>query len=129
MKKLFSILFLCSYLVAQDIQAPPAMPSMEQLKNKEKTPSKKKSSNSACESIPPMLHMLPPPLQNSLDKCQIEKFMPTKKEVKRYLKTNKIEYKSIGIKPAKEFIRVYKIELGNGKRLFCNETVTRCLEP
>lgn len=126
MKKTLLLSIFASLIYAQELQMPPSMPMLDMKKQDSKKQTKTKKMNS-CEAIPPMIHMLPPPLQSAVDTCQNEKFMPKKEQVVKYLKKNKIAYKSIEIKPAKDFVRVYNVTLGNGKTLFCNEKVTRCV--
>lgn len=126
MKKTLLLLVSSTYLLANSLQMPPAMPMLNTDVKKETKNQVQATDN--CASIPPMLHLLPPPLQESLDKCIIDKYTPSEKKVKDYLDKNKIKYKDIKITPAKDFIRVYKIDLGNNEAIYCNDKMSKCLK-
>ena len=135
MKKTILILSTATLLFAQNVQMPPMMPPMipsvksdKQNNIKSKDTKKEIKKAGACDMIPPMLHLLPPPLQEALDKCQIEKFFPKEEAVKKYLNNKKIKYEKLTITPVKDFIRVYKIDLGNKNFLYCNGMMTNCLQ-
>ena len=137
MKKLLLLATSIGYLYSHSVQMPPMMPPMIPTSTKStvksvNTTSKKDEKIAkkagACDMIPPMLHLLPPPLQEALDKCQIEKFFPKEEAVKKYLNNKKIKYEKLTITPVKDFIRVYKIDLGNKNFLYCNGMMTNCLQ-
>ncbi len=124
MKKLFSLVVLTGLIYAQNLEMPPMIPTI----GAQKQTSNSVKSVSKCDAIPPMLHILPPPLQEALDACYIEKFMPSQKSVEAYLKKEKIAFKTITVSPVAGFVRVYEINLGNNDKFYCNEKVTHCLK-
>jgi hypothetical protein len=126
MKKLFFILTISSFMVASAIDMPPSIPMLQT--SQQKSDTNETSKVNSCDMIPPMLHMLPPPLQGELDNCVNTKNQPTIQMVTEYLQKNKMKYKTLTIKPASDFVRLYEIDLGNKKIIYCNEKVTKCFE-
>jgi len=126
MKKLFFILAMSSFIVASEIDMPPSIPMLQAQQQKVDTNETPKVNS--CDMIPPMLHMLPPPLQGELDNCVNTKNQPTVQMVIEYLLKNKMKYKTLTIKPASDFVRLYEVDLGNKRIIYCNEKVTKCFE-
>jgi len=126
MKKLFFILAMSSFIVASEIDMPPSIPMLKAQQQKVDTNETPKVNS--CDMIPPMLHMLPPPLQGELDNCVNTKNQPTVQMVIEYLLKNKMKYKTLTIKPASDFVRLYEVDLGNKRIIYCNEKVTKCFE-
>jgi hypothetical protein len=120
MKKKLVYLILFCFAYGAELSMPPSIPVLSQ--------ADVNSSKSSCDMIPPMLHMLPPPLQSELDKCINEKNKPSVEAVKAYLGKNKIKYKEITIEEVKDFARLYQIDLGNKRKFLCNGQVTKCFE-
>jgi len=127
MKKLLFVLPV--FILAQSsIPMPPAIPSLTP------PPSKKveTKSKSACAEVPPMLVMLPPPLQNAVTKCENERYTPQNDKVIKVL--SKYENKKIHIikiKPVEGFVKVYQIKykIDKGvKRIYCNSSLTKCFK-
>jgi len=110
-----------SLLYANALPMPPAILSIDVKEEK------KESKQSVCDTIPPMLQMLPPPLQQAVDACQSETSMPTKEKVENYLDSKNIQFKKISIEPMEGFVKLYEIDLGNDKKLYCNEKM-QCFE-
>lgn len=123
MKIFFSLMVLVCFGWGAELDMPPSIPVLKP----EGTGTNTKTINS-CDVLPPMLYMLPPPLQGELDSCINEKNKPSQDSVKQYLDKNKIKYKDLKISLAKDFVRLYEIDLGSKKVMYCNEKVTKCFE-
>ncbi|MEF3192534.1 MAG: hypothetical protein K6347_08355 [Campylobacterales bacterium] len=86
-----------------------------------------------CDGVPPMLFMLPPPLQADLDQCVNAMKQPKKESVIKNLlpQLNNPKAKVESIEPAEGFVRAYLIKINTGKKseeYLCNETVQKCLK-
>ena len=127
MKRLLFVLPI--FILAQNsIPMPPAIPSLTPPPSK-KVGNKQKS---ACEEVPPMLVMLPPPLQDAVTKCENERYTPTNDKVIKVLtKYENKAVKIIKIKPIEGFVKVYEIKYKSKnrvKRIYCNSSLTKCFK-
>jgi hypothetical protein len=138
MKK-FLYLFLPLTLLGVDMPPMPPMIGVQSKKSNVKNKMPK-----SCELLPPMLVILPPPLEVQLDKCKNALAKPDIKTAEKVLR--KYENKNIKIKkitPAKGFLKIYKIEYEilpkkskikvlnfkpKRKSIYCNDTMTQCFE-
>jgi len=83
-----------------------------------------------CATVPPMLYMLPPPLQNALDACQNKRSLPTKEVLSKTLSTKKTPAVIVSVVPLEGFAKAYEVNATVGKkrlRFVCNATGERCL--
>lgn len=119
MRKTLIFLLSSCVLCANSLQMPPSIPSITQ---------KTQAKNNPCDMIPPMLQMMPPPLQEAVDRCQTESNIPKKEKVLSFLKDKKINYETVTIKPMDGFVKLYMIDLGNATKIYCNEKM-QCFEP
>lgn len=89
-----------------------------------------------CNSLPPMIIFLPPPMEKDLIACRNEYFKPTKAKAKEFI--SKLVGKDVTIKSVsieEGFREVYKIEY-SAKNIFlnkdftkyCNTALTKCLK-
>lgn len=75
-----------------------------------------------CEVMPPMIVFLPPPMEEDLTLCKNALNKPKLENVKKVYK----DATSVDI--AEGFKELYKITLKNKKELYCNSTLSSCLE-
>ncbi len=97
---------------------------------------KKISEIKGCNSLPPMIIFLPPPMEKDLIACRNEYYKPSKAKAKKLISKmigKDVKIKSISIEEG--FREVYKIEY-SAKRFFmdknfvkyCNSVLTKCLK-
>lgn len=127
MKKLF--LFIPFVLFAnQALPMPPMPPMMNLNTNKTKKLKKKKEKNNmpkACETIPPMIIFLPPPLEKSLEECKNELFKPKMDYAKKVFAKKHLKVYSID--PVSGFAELYKIKTNKGI-YYCNKDLSKCFK-
>ncbi|NWF65841.1 MAG: hypothetical protein HXX81_00045 [Campylobacterales bacterium] len=75
-----------------------------------------------CEVLPPMIIFLPPPMEADLTLCKNALHKPTLENVKKTYKD------AVSVDIAEEFKELYKITLKNKKELYCNSSLSTCLE-
>lgn len=135
-KKSLVALFYSTLLFASDMPPMPPMPpvgidnssSSEQknIKNvkvkKESRENKAPAMPKECEILPPMIIFLPPPMEADLTLCKNAIHKPTLENVKKIYKD------AISVDIAEEFKELYKITLKSKKELFCNSSLSACLE-
>ena len=82
----------------------------------------KKKMPSTCRGIPAMLLILPPPLEKDYSKCRSIMHKPSLTFVAKKIKgTKKVDV-------VDGFENLYKITTKNGEVLYCNESVSKCIE-
>jgi len=126
MKKIVALLPM--FLLANNLMMPPMPPSMNlnehpkhQLKSRPDT-KKKNVFPKECQTVPPMLIFMPPPLEKDLSTCKNKLFMPKKEIAQKKLK---LKIKKIEI--VNGFNELYKITTDK-KTIYCNKDLTKCLE-
>jgi len=138
-RKIFIFLTGSIILFAQSIPFPPMPPSFSipkknSVHKKEKKVSlkqtakhKKNSLPKECELLPPMVVLIPPPMEDMLQKCKNTLYKPKKekaeKNLQKILKKNIIVSK---IESIEDFSRVYKITTKKNGIFYCNKAVTAC---
>ncbi len=133
-------------LFAQTTSIPmPPMPPMMQFPppkstntTKPQKPEPKKEAKKApstpkeCELLPPMVYMLPPPMEAMLQKCKNALYFPKNKDmITKRLSTLFTNPKVLSIEAVDGFERLYKIDVqmgANTKSLFCNQYITQCID-
>ena len=119
MKKLF-FLSIFTFLFSTELMMPPPIPSIN------KTQQKRVKNNNLmpkeCSTIPPMLIILPPPLEKDLIKCKNEYFKPSKEFVFKKLKIRPKEIKAVD-----GFENLYEIKY-NKNTIYCNKNLSKCFE-
>ena len=149
MKKIFISVALPLFLCAQTASIPmPPMPPMMQFpppkstnttkpqkpspKPQPKKEAKAPSTPKECELLPPMVYMLPPPMEAMLQKCKNALYFPKDKaRVTKRLSLLFSNPKVLSIKAVDGFERLYKIDVqigANTKSLFCNQYITQCID-
>lgn len=114
----------------------PPMPPMSE--NAGKTNSKqslKSTLPTECQKLPPMLVVLPPPMQAEMDKCLNAFHFPRPDYKKNFANLFGEEAKITNITTVNDFIRLYKVDfvtkswLGETtKTVYCNTALTSCIE-
>ena len=128
MKKLVGLAIVAGMLVASDM--PPMPPGMGGSSDKgAKTIKKKSKSNEPkeCSSVPPMIYILPPPLEKELKSCKDAFFKPklelAQKQLSKIIKGIKVK----DLKPIKSFDMLYDIKHDQKSTIYCNKTITSCI--
>jgi hypothetical protein len=121
MKKLLSLAVLGAYLYASEM--PPMPPGMGGKSAKKSI----QSGIKACDSIPPMIYILPPPLEAELKDCKDEFFKP-KIELAQMALSKIVEGIEINdLKPLPQYDMLYKIQHNKKINILCNKSITSCI--
>jgi flavin-binding protein dodecin len=119
-----------------------AKESLKEAKEESKELVKKevKKPASACDSVPPMLHILPPPLQDAVNKCNIEKSTPKKEAVEKKIadhlsraKRANMKVKDVEVDSIKGIdLNLYEIKytktITKESTIYCNGSLTQCFK-
>lgn len=113
---------------------PPSLPGTKQQKQNDFQ--KKISDIKGCNSLPPMIIFLPPPMEKDLIICRNEYYKPSKAKAKKLISKmigKDVTIKSISIQEG--FREVYKIEysakffvIDRDFVKYCNSSLTKCLK-
>lgn len=116
MKKLSLILGLV--VLSSALEMPPMPPMLNLNKDLNKSESKKYDLPESCKMIPPMVILLPPPMEIELNKCKNEMYKPkidvAAKQLEKLL-NKKVTIKKIEI--VDKFNQLYKITYDGGEIL------------
>lgn len=113
----------------------PPMPPMNGSEGKSSKPSLKTMLPKECQTLPPMLVVLPPPMQAEMDKCLNAFHFPKPDYKKNFAKLFGEDAAVTNISVLSDFTRLYKVEfstkswLGSTRRtVYCNTELTSCIE-
>ena len=109
---IFAFLLLCTLYAANEQNRTAPLPIMIP---KQKIPP-------TCQGIPTMLLILPPPLEKDYSKCRSMVHKPSLSLVTKKIK----DAKKVDVVDG--FENLYKVITKSGKVLFCNESVSQCIE-
>ena len=134
MKKI--LLFLPLFIFANEAVPMPPMPPMMNLgATKKETPKKEESKKSAkktsfkmpkeCQTIPPMIILLPPPLEQSLTECKNRLYLPKLDYAKKVFAKKGLKVKSVNF--VKGFVELYEVKTDKGV-FYCNRNLSKCFE-
>jgi hypothetical protein len=126
MKKILGLVIVAGMLMASEM--PPMPPGMGGGSDKSvKTKKKNKSGEpKECNSVPPMIYILPPPLEAELKACKDAFFKPKKELAQKQLSKNIKGIKVKDIAPVKAFDMLYEIKHNQKSKIYCNKTITSC---
>lgn len=114
-KTILSSLIIFSTLNALEMPPMPPNISLDTSKKSNSIKKEDKKLPKSCELIPPMVIMLPPPMEKQLNQCKNELFKPKKEFVEKQLK--KLLKKDIKVKTiesVEKFVQLYKVTYNGG---------------
>ena len=110
----------------QSIPMPPMPPAMNFDKTKKHIKNNKKNTlPKECETIPPMIIFLPPPLEDALNKCKNKLLEPKLEFAKKVFAKKKLKVKSVNI--VEGFSELYEVKTNKGN-FYCNKDLSKCFK-